>query len=285
VFLPVFLNSRGVIIWYYGVIIAYLIRLVFKYALIKTTDREIVMPVATFVSNLLKKGDIFCDVGAFDGLLSLVGATVVGRSGEVHAFEPNYLPFKKMSKIFRGYRLDWISINNLAVGDTIHKAKLFVPLNKPTESFLFQKEDVIKRMNGSVIKTHVVNLDHYFINEKRTAPTLIKIDVEGTELEVLLGARKLLSIPNKPIIVFEACASNQKRFGRNVNDIILFLNKFNYKFYRLRTNHIHIVENEEDILNNKSSNEVWTDILALDPVLENHKVRLELLLDRFKIQS
>ena len=56
----------------------------------------------------------------------------------------------------------------------------------------------------------------------------IKIDVEGNELDVLKGAIDTI-IKNKPIIELEY-NNLSKRFNVELNDIIIFLKKLNYKF-------------------------------------------------------
>ena len=66
-------------------------------------------------------------------------------------------------------------------------------------------------------------LDNIFKNEKID---FIKIDVEGHELKVLTGGKRLLN-RNKAILSIEFDAKN---FNKK-NPIIKFLKKINYKYY------------------------------------------------------
>ncbi len=79
-------------------------------------------------------------------------------------------------------------------------------------------------INASGIEKIKVNkLDNIFKNKKID---FIKIDVEGHELKVLNGAKKILNY-NKAILNIEFDAKN---FNKK-NPIIKFLKKINYKYY------------------------------------------------------
>jgi hypothetical protein len=57
-------------------------------------------------------------------------------------------------------------------------------------------------VEGTSIDAPVVTLDAYFAGRRK--PDLVKIDVEGMESEVLMGARALLAGGDAPALVFEA---------------------------------------------------------------------------------
>ena len=52
-------------------------------------------------SKLLEKGDLFIDVGANIGLMSIYAAMKVGESGNVHAFEPDPETFKILFEVIK----------------------------------------------------------------------------------------------------------------------------------------------------------------------------------------
>ena len=58
---------------------------------------------------------------------------------------------------------------------------------------------------------------------------LIKIDVEGHEINALKGARNLIQ-SNKPIILFEAGAREHDKSS----EVIEYLSSLNYKFYTIK---------------------------------------------------
>jgi len=62
---------------------------------------------------------------------------------------------------------------------------------------------------------------------------LVKMDAEGAELLILRGATKLLSLPDKPDLIFEANEENCKPFGYSVFDILQYVHSFGYKLRQL----------------------------------------------------
>jgi len=79
-------------------------------------------------------------------------------------------------------------------------------------------------------------LDQYFSRLQMALPKLIKIDVEGAELQVLKGATSLLTRSSKeaPVIVFEYEPRNTERFGYSVDDIIKLLHMLGFEIYGWR---------------------------------------------------
>ena len=59
------------------------------------------------------------------------------------------------------------------------------------------------------------------------------MDSEGAELLILRGATKLLSLPDKPNLIFEANEENCKPFGYSVFDILQYVHSFGYKLRQL----------------------------------------------------
>jgi len=172
----------------------------------------------TFIFDTLKSmrisGKIIYDIGAHIGFHSLYFAKLVGENGKVYSFEPNPTNFerfnfilnkneniKKMTKVF-----------NIAVSDKTETVEFIV--NNDIESgrscgnFIeksdtFWSDNVYKEKNFIKTKVKTVNIDslkeELNIND---SPDIIKIDVEGAEYLVLLGAKKTLET-KKPILFME----------------------------------------------------------------------------------
>jgi len=72
--------------------------------------------VINFMKSTLKPGDTFIDIGANIGYITAIGASLVGKTGEVHSFEPAppyFQRLKKLSKMNPDYK---IIINQCALG-------------------------------------------------------------------------------------------------------------------------------------------------------------------------
>jgi FkbM family methyltransferase len=154
------------------------------------------------MNQKLENGDIFLDVGANIGYISAIGAGLVGKSGQVHSFEPipecsSYL--EKMKALNPEYN---IFVNSCACGDkkgftNIDVSASDIRLNTMVPNFLGKNN--IKEN----ISVPVCRLDDYIRENSLRNITFIKIDTEGFELKVLKGLQKYFentrSIDRPPI--------------------------------------------------------------------------------------
>jgi FkbM family methyltransferase len=141
------------------------------------------------MSRKLKKGNVFLDIGANVGYISAIGAGLVGKSGQVHSFEPipecaSYL--EKMKELNPEYN---IFVNSCACGDkkgfsNIDVSASDIRLNTMVPNFLGKNN--IKEN----ISIPVCRLDDYIRENSLRNITFIKIDTEGFELKVLKGLQK-----------------------------------------------------------------------------------------------
>jgi FkbM family methyltransferase len=141
------------------------------------------------VSRLLKPGDTAIDVGAHIGLYTLLMGRRVGQTGKVYAFEPTSQSFATVVKHVKLNRLmDIIEVHRLLAGD-----------KTGTELFFEDGINGTNRVGGSrfdglgtiVAERQTITLDDFLCSKGRL-PNLIKIDVEGYELRVMLGLEKTI---------------------------------------------------------------------------------------------
>lgn len=190
-----------------------------------------------FIRSFLQTGMSFWDVGAHIGEHTLLAARAVGTTGEIHAFEPSPEICSLLSLNIRSNSLRNIRINQLAVSDTC-KETILELFEEPSISRL--RPSSLNDINTSVRQTKVqcVSLGAYLRDQR--IPNLIKIDVEGAELEVLRGMGELLSLEasETPVIIFEFCHANTQRFGYEPIQIIRHLQNFGFGLYWLSENSV-----------------------------------------------
>lgn len=132
--------------------------------------------------SLASKGDIVVDVGVNIGEILLSFASMVGSTGKVIGFEPNTLVLNKCKKnISLNPSLKNISLWHYALG------------KEPSELFLNIDDERNKGMtflssSGKSEPVKVIPLDSFLQQESILSVDLIKIDVEGFEMNVLVGA-------------------------------------------------------------------------------------------------
>jgi FkbM family methyltransferase len=125
----------------------------------------------------------FLDIGANFGLYTCI----IGRQGlaeRLIAFEPNHWALGRLDAHIALNGLTAVEIHNSAVGAADHTAVLLP--GAPGYSAL----STIVQSNADGYEITVVSLDKLFSFTGK--PLVIKIDVEGYELPVLEGAKKLL---------------------------------------------------------------------------------------------
>lgn len=127
--------------------------------------------------GLLRRGDVFIDCGANLGLWALVAAPIVGAQGAVIAFEPNPHSAKRLRE-HASQAEGIIDVRELALGKLAGEGKLM----------LGSEHSVAHLSDSGTVPVRVTTLDV----ELEGPPAGIKIDVEGSELEVLTGAERML---------------------------------------------------------------------------------------------
>lgn len=148
----------------------------------------------TVFAQLLRPGQVAVEVGANIGVHTLHLAKLVGPQGMVLAFEPQRVLFYLLCTNLALNELFHVRAYGLAVGDSVGLAKV-PPIN-------YQRDGNFGGVSLSAGEAgedvQLVTLDHFSL----PALHLLKIDVEGMEREVLLGARDSIA-RHRPIVYVE----------------------------------------------------------------------------------
>jgi FkbM family methyltransferase len=157
--------------------------------------------VVRLVRRLIREGDIFFDLGANFGFYSFYVAPLCGKTGGVHAFEAN--PFL-IPHLRRSVELNRecgnICLNGLAVG---MKSGGYLPLYDPDRigcSSLYPHEWLNR---GSRVLVPVVTIDEYVREKRIPRIDVMKIDIEGAELDALRGMEETLRVCPPKLIICE----------------------------------------------------------------------------------
>ena len=152
-----------------------------------------------FLLHFLRPGDLFVDVGANIGSYTILSCGVIGA--RTISIEPVPSTYQ--------YLLDNLNLNRLRDNTTCFNVAAG---SKKDIIQMIADQDTVNRVinsdnySGSVIDVSVETLDQLL---GRQIPTLIKIDVEGFETEVLRGAKKILRNPRLKAIIIELNGSGQ----------------------------------------------------------------------------
>ncbi|MBT3960802.1 MAG: FkbM family methyltransferase [Candidatus Marinimicrobia bacterium] len=159
--------------------------------------------VQACISESLKKGNIFYDIGSNNGFFSILGSKIVGPKGKVYSFEPFNDNIFSLKKVLRYNAINNCTIFEAAISDEVGKNELFFSKDNVTPSLTNIDASFSTVISVSTIDT---------IIKKVGVPQLIKLDVEGAESRVLKGSAELLNSNNKVIWVIEIHdLSNEKQ--------------------------------------------------------------------------
>lgn len=149
--------------------------------------------------HLIKPGDIVFDAGANIGLTSIYASTLTGEKGIVFGFEPSKSTYEILKRNIKLNRIENVVPVNVALSSfngngylypNIHINRGAASLNRATVKQIPFKVEV-KTLNSWMTENNILKLDFF------------KIDVEGSEFELLKGASDIFKSNSKPIICIE----------------------------------------------------------------------------------
>lgn len=169
--------------------------------------------VRHIMQSVLEPGDFAIDVGASVGLHTLALARAVGAGGHVEAFEAETRLEPVLRRTFAVNGLAQVTLHQLAVGAKNGTATFHVAQTIGHSSLYdLGGDDPVREK----VRVSLKKLDSLI--EKSVAVNLIKIDVEGAELDVIRGAKRVLKNSPECVIVAECGPSHLQRTGTSVED-------------------------------------------------------------------
>lgn len=201
-----------------------------------------------FQSDILvelgKKSRHFFDIGANMGFYSIALASENPHL-KVESFEPQPHVFDLSSaNVSLNQVSSQIKLHNIGLGNLKDQLTMYIPKFTGTGGASFMN---LHSEEGEAIQIKVsVNL---LDNVAKTEPDLMKIDVEGNELNVVLGGRNIICA-SKPTIVVELLRKWMKPFGHTPQMFLDFLKDLDYNCFAISedslTETLKIDENTEE---------------------------------------
>lgn len=151
------------------------------------------------------------DVGAYTGLYTIIAASL---GAQVFSFEPNPKVCERLNENIRLNQVQGVHLSEDAMSDVHGTLKFWIkdiPLTSAGQISDEGQQSVPVRFLDMVVRN-------------KTNISTIKIDVEGGELSVLKGARKILE-QSRPIVIVEALDSEHEE------ELIDFMSEIGYTQY------------------------------------------------------
>lgn len=184
-----------------------------------------------FYIKYLSPGMVVFDVGANLGDFTLLFSRFAGDSGKIYSFEPAPFTYEKLLTIVRNRNLKNVTLNQLAISNIEGSISFNIydedhstwntSANRPLEKYGININPPEK------INVSATTIDKYCEITKIDSIDLLKIDVEGAELNVLEGARNMFKSKKIKCCVFEF---GQTTFdmGTSVEELTRFFKDIRY---------------------------------------------------------
>lgn len=196
--------------------------------------------------NSPKNNYLVFDVGGNEGQYS----TAVYNNFEegttiIHSFEPskkNFQILKENTKNFKN-----IYLNNFGLSDEITSATLYSTDENSGLSSLYNRD--LTQFNMSLDNTETIELntiDNYCKDNKIKEIDLLKMDIEGNEMNALKGATKILKSKkiNHIQIEFGGANVDSRTYLKDFWDLL----HNNYKMYRIMKNGLYEIKEYKETL-------------------------------------
>ena len=249
----------------------------YKVMKIKSTDST---DLDGLTKSLITKSEpVIFDVGASKGQ-SITRYKKLFQNPIIHSFEPN---IDELNILKQKYINDKnLYLNNVAVGDKKGNLEFNINAGSGHSSFknLIPNTTWIKKRSNSIkiddknyttkkVNAEIITLDDY-VNEKNlTNIDILKIDTQGFEDKVLLGAQNLLKNNRIKLIQLELIFSEIYESPLNIYDVEKSLIPNNYKLFgssnggSLISHHVY----QSDLI--YISNDIYENFKSISPYLNN----------------
>jgi FkbM family methyltransferase len=193
-----------------------------------------------YIRRTVIKGNIVFDIGAHKAGYLYFFLAQLGDTGKIFAFEPQSSLNRYLNRLKKIFKWENVVIESSAVSKQSGTAVLCIPYNNGKSSspcatiieshtqFQFQAKEEV----------NTISIDEY-CRWHNLQPDFLKIDVEGNELSVLMGASAILQTC-KPKILFEC----EARFvgEARVLETFRFLQGLGYRGYYIMDENIFPIE-------------------------------------------
>ncbi len=162
-------------------------------------------PVQDALSRSLRPGATLYDIGANVGFMTLVGARLVGPTGQVFAFDPVPENVEAIRSNVAMNGFDNVTVVEKAVSSGGGSGRLLV---SGWSAFSRLETASVPADTQKALDVDLISVDQLVANGT-PAPDVVKIDVEGAELDVIEGMRETIR-QHRPTIVCEMHDRNRE---------------------------------------------------------------------------
>lgn len=176
-----------------------------------------------FINKNIKKGDNVIDLGANIGYYTILMSKLVGDEGKVFSFEPdpNSAEILKMNIDLNDCKN--VIIVQKAVHNETNKVKFYICDTDNRNNSMYME------YNDS-IEVESIKLDDYF-KDYTESITFIKMDIQGSEVNVLKGMQSLLQKNRNLVLVTEIFPQALTKAGTTTDEYMKIIQDNGFKIF------------------------------------------------------
>jgi FkbM family methyltransferase len=188
--------------------------------------------------RFLHPGMICMDIGANAGLFTLFMARRVGDGGKVYAFEPTAATFQLLEKNIALNVLPNVMSENAAVTEQTGTVEFHIG---PPSLCVYNSISAVMHpsaKDGQFLRVIVpaISIDDYCAARRITRVDLVKIDVEGAELQVLKGMQRVLKENRQIVLLIEFYRVTAAACGTSVDVMAEWLGAMDFQLFLIAAN-------------------------------------------------
>lgn len=192
--------------------------------------------VVSILKTLVTEGMTVLDVGANIGEITLLAAKRVGAKGRVVSFEPVTSNFNKLKKNVELNNFKNVTLIKEGLGAEAQKNISIYPSSGNSSSD--ENHGLASLFNNNKFENPIdyISIEKMddIVNELRLSRIdLIKIDIEGGEMDCLIGAQSTLK-KYRPMLIVEVQEHTSQQAGWSGLQLFEYLEKFNYEFFDIQ---------------------------------------------------
>lgn len=177
-------------------------------------------PELLYIHQVLKSDSVFIDIGTNKGIY-LYQAEKVVSTGKIYGFEPNESLVNYIQPLFPKVQLFTYAVSSQTGTSVLNIPKRGNGLQDTRASLEAMGDEVEK------IEIKTITLDDWAKQETISKINVVKIDVEGHELDTIKGCKTILEVI-KPTFIIEIELRHAKY---EINEIFDFIKGFGYEVF------------------------------------------------------
>jgi FkbM family methyltransferase len=189
-----------------------------------------------FLLNLRLDGQTVFDVGGDQGIYTLFFASRVGDKGRVVTFEPNPESHRRIVANVELNKFQNVLVRHLGLGARKGKLTFVFPAGEPARGSADAgiQAQILQEKDSRTIEIEVNSLDSEVAATGLPQPDLVKIDVEGLEMDVLRGMKETLS-KRRPNLFIEVHGADTESKDDNARQVVKFLLDAGYSVFHVES--------------------------------------------------